>query len=201
MVGAQHARTVGNHLLVQSDRLIKAPHRLIRTCKAAPGGEGVGVVGAQNAHPVGNHLLKQGDRLAQAPRCSVGVCEAVARQQGVGVVGAQHALRVGNHLLVQSDRLVKAPRRFVGARKAMARCEHVWMVGTQDLINDAHHTLEREGLKRKAKIPRMKENMMKASPNPSTLEQGTGIVLGGDGAELLNEITGLPTAPLRILAR
>ena len=47
----------------------------------------------------------------------------------------------------------------------------------------------------------MSESVMKANPGLFVFEQGTGIVLGGDGAELVDEITGLPTAPGRVLAR
>ena len=77
--------------------------------------------------------------------------------------------------------------------------ERAWMVGSQDLLDDAHRAPERQRLVGKTEIPRMEENMGKTSHDPFTLEQRTGIVLGGDGAELLDEITGLPTAPLRVL--
>ena len=41
--------------------------------------------------------------------------------------------------------------------------------------------------------------MGKISHDPFTLEQRTGIALGGDGAELVDEITDLPPPPLRVL--
>ena len=73
------------------------------------------------------------------------------------------------------------------------------MVGSQDLLDDAHSAPERQRLVGKTEIRCVEENMGKISHDPFALEQRTGIALGGDGAELVDEITGLPTAPLRVL--
>ena len=79
--------------------------------------------------------------------------------------------------------------------------ERAWMVGAQDLLDDTHSTLECQRLVGKAQIRCMEKNMGKTSHDPFALEQRTGIALGGDGAELLDEITGLPPTPLRVAAR
>ena len=73
------------------------------------------------------------------------------------------------------------------------------MFGSQDILDDVHSSLECESLGWKVEIVRLNESVMKTSPDLYALEQGVGVVLGGDGAELLDEITGLPTAPLRVL--
>ena len=117
------------------------------------------------------------------------------------MVLSQDPHTVGEHPLVQGDRLTQAPRRLVGAREAMTGREHAWMVGPQDLLDDSHSAPERQRLVGKAQIRRVEEDMGKVSHDPFTLEQRAGIALGGDGAELVDEITGLPSAPLRILTR
>ena len=201
VVRPQDTRTVGEHLLVQGDRLAQAPRRLVGVCEVVAGGEGVGVVRPQDLHLVGEHLLVQGDGLAQAPRRLVSAREVVAGGEGVGVVLSQDARTVGGHLLVQGDRLAQAARRLVGAREAMTGGEAVGVLGAQDLLDDTHSAPERQRLVGKTKIPRVEEDMGKVSHDPFTLEQGTGIALGGDRAKLVDEIPGLPTAPVRVLTR
>ena len=159
------------------------------------------MVFAQDAPRVSEHLLVQGDRLTQAPRRLVGAREVVAGGEGVGVVGAQNPRTVGEHLLVQGDRLTQAPRRPVGAREATAGGERAGVLGSQDLLDGTHSAPERQRLVGKAKIPRVEEGMRKTSHDPSTLEQRVGVALCGDGAELVDEITGLTAAPLRVAAR
>ena len=117
----------------------------------------------------------------------------------MGVVGAQDAHTVGEHLLVQGDRLAQAARRLVGAREAMTGGEAVGVLGSQDLLDDTHSAPERQRLVGKTEIPRMEESMGKVSHDPFTLVQGTGVALGGDGAELVDEITGFPPTLLRVL--
>ena len=199
MVTSQKARTVGGHLLVQGDGFVQAPRCLVGGCEIVAGGECVGVVVSQDAHTVGEHLLVQGDRLAQAPRRPVGGCEIVAGDESVGVVLSQDAHTVGQHLLEQGNRLAQAPRRIVGARQVVSGGEGVGVVGPQDLLDDTQRAPERQRLVGKAQIRRVEEDMGKISHDPFTLEQGTGIALGGDGAELVDEITGLPPPPVRIL--
>ena len=75
------------------------------------------------------------------------------------------------------------------------------VVVSLDLLDGTHSAPERQGLVGKAKIPCVKEGMRKSSHDLFTLEQGTGVVLGGDRAKLVDEITGLLTAPLRVAAR
>ena len=108
---------------------------------------------------------------------------------------------VGEHLLEQGDRLAQAPRRLIGAREAITGGEGVGVVVSQDLLDGTHSPSERQRLVGKTKIPRVQENMRKSSHDPFTLEQRVGVALGGDGAELVDEITGLTAAPLRVAAR
>ena len=199
VVVSQDAHTVGEHRLVQGDRLTQAPRRIVGVSEVVAGREGVGVVVSQDARTVGEHLLVQGDRLAQAPRRLVGAREVVSGGEGVGVVVSQDAHTVGEHLLEQGDRLTQAPRRIVGAREVVAGGECVGVVGPQDLLDDTHSAPECQRLVGKTQLPGMEENIGKISQDPFAFEQGMGVVLGGDGAELLDEITGLPTAPLRVL--
>jgi len=64
------------------------------------------------------------------------------------------------------------------------------MFGSQDILDDVHSSLECESLGWKVEIIRLNESVMKTSPDLYALEQGVGVVLGGDGAELLRTAPG-----------